>query len=221
MKNSFDRIITAAPVNKTAAIVAYGKGESWDPRNKITQAHWEAPPKCDPLPRGVEDFSGAQTGRLTVIRYFASHKRIGALWLVRCSCGDYETRRTGAFVNPNNSDDRCSKCRHLEFVTGGQKKRRDQTRVSSRIPLPTKPFTPNGAPAEDLTGKQIGSLLVCGCALKPPGSTTGSKWVVRCTCGNYEHKSGKVLRRMLRGENLDGAMCDDCHRRLLKQEVAA
>jgi hypothetical protein len=208
MKSSLDLIITSTPVNKTAALVVSGKAEHWEPKRKITQLHWDAPPKCEPLPKGVTDLSGFKIGRLVVARYFTSHRKTGSIWLVRCACGAYETRRTNALENPNNTDDCCNKCRALESARKRYSIKRpfdNSQKVRSREPLPTKEFTPSGTLAEDLTGKRLGKLLVFG------NSTETKKWVVLCDCGFYELRNSSYLRRAIAQGLADGgSQCDDC-----------
>lgn len=109
---------TDRPVDALAARVV-APGIHWDPKKKIIQRHWDAPPSMRPIPRGVPNLVGVKFGRLTVVGLFTEAASNGtgakgiALWVVRCSCGSYETRRGKSVRNPNNSVDACDKCRHL------------------------------------------------------------------------------------------------------------
>ena len=106
---------TAVPIDRVAARVT-AKGVSYEPDKKIDQRHWEAPPKVQPVPEGATNLMGTVFGRFTVIGYFRSHPKRGSAWLVRCACGDYETRYKKAIQNPANKEDCCDKCRHLLYL---------------------------------------------------------------------------------------------------------
>ena len=220
MKNSFDKILTSTPINKQAAVVAGGKGQHWEPEVKITQAHWDAPPKCKKRPDDQIDKSGTTFGRLTVISYFGAKSDGSSQWLVRCSCGAYETRTGKAVENKNNCDDACVKCRSALAI----KKRysvvqRGKDHICSDDPLPTKPFTPTGTIAADLTGACVGSFVVIGCSIIKSGKS--SKWVVRCKCGVHEIRTGSYLRKVLTGQHdKHEAMCCRCEVKL-KEALAS
>jgi hypothetical protein len=108
----YDRLASSAPVNRGAAVARDGGGEHFDV--STTVSHWKAPPPTKPAPNGVPDLTGNVVGRLRVIGYLNSHPRRGAAWLVRCSCGDYEYRRSKSILNPSNTLDRCQECRKLQ-----------------------------------------------------------------------------------------------------------
>jgi hypothetical protein len=113
----YEALATASPVNRDAALARDGKGEKVPELTyTITCAHWDAPPKSKPIPKGQEDRRGQKVGRMTVVGYYDSHPKKGSRWIVRCSCGDYETRLSKAIKNQSNTRDRCSKCRRLETV---------------------------------------------------------------------------------------------------------
>ena len=116
------------PVDRTAARVA-GKGEHYESKKKITQRHWDVPPPMRQVsPKDlIDNLIGIKFGRLTVLGLYTE---ASGLWVVRCACGDYETRRTKSIKNPNNDQDRCENCRetvHLrrqaEFLATGKNKR--------------------------------------------------------------------------------------------------
>ena len=56
----------------------------------------------------LEDLTGTQQGRLVVLGLAEEPK---VRWVVRCTCGFYETRTTQAIKNPNNNKDACSECK--------------------------------------------------------------------------------------------------------------
>lgn len=114
----YDRIAASTPINKTAATVTGKSGIHYEPAKKITQTHWDAPQPVFPIPSGTPYLTGMKCGRLTVIGYRAArgNNPKGALWLVRCACGQYEERRTKSLINTANVDDCCAICRHTKFL---------------------------------------------------------------------------------------------------------
>jgi hypothetical protein len=64
----------------------------------------------------------------------------------------------------------------------------------SSTPLPTTAFT--GRPEHDLTGRKCGRFTVMGCAVyRAPGRVNTVRWVVKCTCGNYQIMTSKAVKR--------------------------
>lgn len=116
---NFDAIATSAPLDKTASVVRDGTGEHWDPSVKDGRLHWVAPPPCGVRPAHAPDLVGCRVGRLTVVGYYdkGSKNGGGSRWVVRCTCGAYETRRSKAIRNPRPRDDgeeqACFKCETL------------------------------------------------------------------------------------------------------------
>lgn len=112
-----DRLLRSVPINKQTALVV-SKGVRFEPIKKIVQRHWSSAPQCDEPPRRAPlvDVAGKKFGRFTVVKYFGSNEKRGALWLVKCACGDYETRTSKSINNPNNTGDRCEKCRAVLFL---------------------------------------------------------------------------------------------------------
>jgi hypothetical protein len=121
MSKVFDQLLTSRPVDKAAARVI-GGGINYEPDKIIAQRHWSAPPplaEITPLLRAnrqFRDMTGISFGRFKVVGYLGilgSDKQAKPLWLVRCACGDYESRTRKSISNTKNSGDRCDKCRHL------------------------------------------------------------------------------------------------------------
>ena len=119
--------VSLRPVNSTAARVV-SRGVHYDSSKKIVQRHWDVPPPVRPVPKdpSLQDLTGVKFGRFTVLGFYAEGN---GLWVVRCACGDYETRRTKSIKNPNNDQDRCENCRQLvelrrraEFIATGKNK---------------------------------------------------------------------------------------------------
>jgi hypothetical protein len=122
MSQVFDKLLASRPVNQAAARTM-GRGVHYEPDKVIAQRHWSAPPPTIPAaqvkdPAGTfVDLSGIKFGRFVVIGYLGKlNPKKAALWLVRCACGDYESRASKAIRNPENRGDRCCNCQHLAFL---------------------------------------------------------------------------------------------------------
>jgi hypothetical protein len=104
----FDKILASRPVNKAAGAVL-GRGVHWDGSGKEARKTWDGPPKTRPVPANVEDLTGVRFGRLVVLGLMDGSQG-KPRWVVRCSCGLFEVRKGQAVKNPENANDRCSKC---------------------------------------------------------------------------------------------------------------
>jgi hypothetical protein len=85
----------------------------------------------------------------------------------------------------------------------------------SKEVLMTQPL-PRAAPPQLLAvvGRRRGSLTIVGYA-KEQGSKKGqAKWVTRCDCGNYEHRT-RILRWL--GTDADD-QCVECQKRIYKKQ---
>ena len=103
----------ALPINSTAARVV-AKGEHFDTKKKITQRLSVVPMPTRPFPRsGHENLTALKVGRFTVLGLHAQEKH---LWVVRCVCGNYETRNARAIKNKKNDKDCCQICRQKLFL---------------------------------------------------------------------------------------------------------
>lgn len=108
------------PVNRVAKRVLEKGVTHTPPRKVIKQLHWDTPPKMCETPITTPDLTGETFGSLTVIGWYAEGKKS---WVVKCSCGKYETRKSKAIRNPANNTDACQSCRHLmhlEYKQGCQ-----------------------------------------------------------------------------------------------------
>lgn len=81
----------------------------------------------------------------------------------------------------------------------------------SREALPTAAI-PSAAPPglHSVVGRRRDRLVVVGYAAKQGSKSKPAKWVVRCDCGNYEHRSS--ILRWLGTNALD--MCIECRKRV-------
>lgn len=122
----FDRLATAAPQGRQDAVVRDAAGEHWEAKiNPAAQQHWDAPPPplaCKPATQ--PELSGHRFGRFVVLRFHGatSKKNPEPAWLVRCSCGDYETRRTKTILKAADPDDCCLKCKALRTLQARARK---------------------------------------------------------------------------------------------------
>jgi hypothetical protein len=104
---SFNGIHRAA-VDQTVAKV-FAKGVKHQEMTNFGNClHWQNPPPFTTrLKENQPQIIGHKCGRLTVIGLSTVVK---GSWVVRCLCGDYETRRHKALMNQNNWGDRCMVC---------------------------------------------------------------------------------------------------------------
>ena len=122
----------------------------------------------------IKDEVGNRYGRLVVIeRAEMTNDRRMAYWLCKCDCGNTKIAR--------GVDLRCGgtrSCGCLRVENGRELVRRKVENHEYQ-----KPY--------DMIGKKYGHLLV----LRRGGrSTTGSKWVCQCDCGNIVEVRGNSLR---------------------------
>lgn len=86
--------------------------------------------------------------------------------------------------------------------------RRIEGYISSMSPLPLGVF--NGIKEHDLTGVKYGRLTVIGFALFRPNnwktSTNSARWVVKCSCGRYEIRTTKSIKKAY----TQSARCREC-----------
>ncbi len=79
--------------------------------------------------------------------------------------------------------------------------------LASPIPLPTTTLKAIGSKRIDLTGRKKGRLTVVGLSASFRGvSRKGLRWVVRCSCGMYEIRTEKTIKK---GSDKD--MCQRCN----------
>ena len=117
----YDRIFSSSPLNEVAGRVTAQADEVFESKKKIIQAHSDVPLPTKPFIANSKtpNLSGKSIGRLTVVGLSASGKSrpdSGALWVVRCVCGRYETRRTKSILKETNTHDSCDECRQTAFI---------------------------------------------------------------------------------------------------------
>lgn len=80
-----------------------------------------------------------------------------------------------------------------------------QHKISSTSKLPTKMW--HGLIEYDLTGRKFGRFTVVGPLATMKKYLDGCRWVVKCTCGRYEVRRTKTIKK---GGQLN--MCSECGR---------
>jgi hypothetical protein len=113
----FDKLAGRVAVNKQSAQSAFGSGTHYTPKLSAgyTGFRSDVPPPMKPVPPDAPQLVGTKFGRFVVVGLLDGPKRsLGARWVVRCTCGTYETRVAKSIRNPENQVDRCQECRNLE-----------------------------------------------------------------------------------------------------------
>lgn len=101
------------PVDATAARVA-SVGPSYVPQKKIASVVSDVPLPTRRVDRSVrENLTGYRRGSLTVI---GLSRDTAGVWVCRCVCGHYVTRRAKSIKNPANTIDACEFCRHVQYL---------------------------------------------------------------------------------------------------------
>ena len=82
--------------------------------------HWNHDVAIHPPPKTVKDLTNVRFGKFVVIGFLTKRRKKNGtdkkIWLVKCDCGRYETRRSKAILNPKNSNDKCKVCRDNDFI---------------------------------------------------------------------------------------------------------
>ena len=120
----------------------------------------------------IIDISGQIFGNLTAIAYEKTNKQGQALWKCKCACG--------ATTIVSGIDLRSNKIQSCGCLT-----------KIKRQKLMREVIQPKGAQArtKDLTGLTFDKLLV----LEKDKTSTNSKWICRCECGNIKSIASSSL----------------------------
>ena len=100
------------PVNRLAKRVTE-PGFQFESIKKIAQRHWDAQPSLRPVPNDAPKLAGIKFGRFIVLGLYNEGN---GLWVVRCTCGAFETRKAKSIRNPANKNDCCDNCRQIEYL---------------------------------------------------------------------------------------------------------
>ena len=115
-------IARRVPIDRTAARVTQAGPKGLESAKTIAQTHSDTPLPTYRVPSGIKDLTGKAVGSLTVIGLAkpteTKQEQVGnhRLWVCRCVCGRYLTRRAKAINNPKNTQDCCDHCRHVLFL---------------------------------------------------------------------------------------------------------
>lgn len=114
------KIIASRPVDATAARVTSAGPKGLESSKRIAQAHSDVPLPMRSVPSEVRhNLIGRSFGRFTVIGLSVTRPSQpgGQAWVCRCSCGQYEIRRSRSIQNTKNAAiDRCDRCRQVEYL---------------------------------------------------------------------------------------------------------
>lgn len=128
--SAFEKLQTHdRPVNRMAVIVGFASGQHFDPdfsRRTKSKATMVAPPRAPVRPDHEIDYTGKRRGSV-VCAFWFKKTRVGngAVWVVRCDCGNYEFReRPGRWdishQKPNDACEECVRKREMLSRYGGQ-----------------------------------------------------------------------------------------------------
>lgn len=128
MGSKVNLLLSPIPVNKTAhRVIKTAKPEDlWAPSVKTDHAaHSREVLKVRPIPEAaahMRSVIGKKRDRLTVIGIHDAEKssKKGAAWVVRCDCGNYETRSTILRWLGTHAPDMCLECRARVWKKFGQ-----------------------------------------------------------------------------------------------------
>ena len=131
MRDIFDRLLTSTPINNAAGTVT-SSASAYQSTKQVAQAHWSAPPKMR-APNVTElankefaDLKGRRFGQFIVIGILVEgpkNRYKKQMWVVKCVCGDYESRTARSIRNPENAQDRCDYCRQVDYLRSLEKKK--------------------------------------------------------------------------------------------------
>lgn len=108
----FDRIANRelTPINRKASEL--NDGYTFESNKKVLTMDQENPIKCMKSP-----IDGFKFGRFRVIgKYKSKPSKKGALYVVRCACGMYTTRRKGTINKGADLDDCCERCSEVKYL---------------------------------------------------------------------------------------------------------
>ena len=117
-----EEIARRRPIDRTAAQVVSAGPRGLESSKRIARAHSDVPLPMIPMPRFVKDLRGRVIGSLTVIGLAvptsSTRKKKGRerLWVCRCVCGYYTTRRAKAINSSVNGSDACDRCLQVMWL---------------------------------------------------------------------------------------------------------
>lgn len=136
----------SGPIDKNAyrVIRPARKEDVWLPKPKesVQIAHSENFLKVSPIPKGCEHMSsvlGKRRDRMVIFGYSADQpkgKNAKASWVVRCDCGNFETRTQILRWLGTSAPDMCRECRNRAFLTNEKSifSREKAARETKKVP---------------------------------------------------------------------------------------
>lgn len=115
-------VTASAPINKEAAVARDGSGDQFNSIKRICQIHSRECLPTIPCPKNKKNLTGKKRDRLTVIGLYAGEdnpkavESKGSLWVCKCVCGAYVTRRQHKLAKDTTTIDACDECRQLEYL---------------------------------------------------------------------------------------------------------
>lgn len=128
MGSKVNLLLSPIPVNKTAhrVIKPAAPEDVWAPIVKTDhRAHSREVLNIRPIPAAaahMQSVIGKKRDRLTVIGLYGADEstKKSKAWVVRCDCGNYETRSTILRWIGTHAPDMCLECRARVWKKGGQ-----------------------------------------------------------------------------------------------------
>ena len=119
----WDRILSSAPLNRTAAVGTGGSDEPAGFRKEIVDPYLQDGPHPTRKPQAhpeFRDLTGKRFGRFAVLGLsnMKSTASGGSMWSVRCDCSRYTLRRIRSLEN--GGAQMCAECDHAERVKRGE-----------------------------------------------------------------------------------------------------
>lgn len=124
LSTNWDALVTSAPANTQAAKDAAAKGTGWKPGRQIVHehdVHSDCPPPMRAVPPNSPALVGMKVGKLTIVGLHAKSGLNGGRWVVRCVCGQYETRRAKVLRDAVYASRACCKvCDYTREMIAGR-----------------------------------------------------------------------------------------------------
>lgn len=125
MSNAQRLMRTPLPINRTAlrVVMPAFQEDIWQPEpKKITRPFSRNAIAIQEPPIDAPHIIGKRRDRLTVIGYAAeqSESKNTTRWVVRCDCGNYETRKRILRWLGTDAPDFCTECQVREFKKRGE-----------------------------------------------------------------------------------------------------
>lgn len=126
-KENLNKVASSEPINKTAMLVTLKGVEYVTPKTvKKHKVFSENPLPTRPVCKHGIDLTGKKFGRLEVVglyvkrKIYGNGKRKQGIWVVRCCCGNYETRTArGLRGHGEQQNLMCIKCQYEDGVIRG------------------------------------------------------------------------------------------------------